>query len=123
MPFVGSTLVTGEKREVVSFSFLAMSCLFACGLLRCEKPKKNAPSLFSKMVPREGALAGKTLYLTAYLRYLLSFPTLFWGVYMYHPSIHPSLSISLFGCARVCRCDLLVCNDKKKKQIDKHGWD
>lgn len=48
------------------------------------------------MVPRKGALAGKTLYLTAYLRYLLSFSTLFWGVYMYYPSIHLSL------CVRAC---------------------
>lgn len=74
------------------------------------------------MVPREGALAGKTLYLTAYLRYLLSFPALFWGVYMYYPSISLSLYLSPCVCARVCRRDLLVCNDKKK-QIDKHAWD
>lgn len=97
MPFVGSTLVP-ERRER-SLLFFSRYELLVCLRLVAMRETKKLPLSSQRWCRGREPWREKTLYLTACLPKV---PTVFFhpflGVYMYHPSIHPSLPV----CARVC---------------------
>lgn len=95
-----------------------MSRFFACGFLRCEKPKKPPLSLL-KDGAEGGSPGGKNSVFDCLPKVLTVFFHPFFGG-LHVLSIHLSLSLCLG--ARVCVGVIYWCV-MIKKQIDKHAWD